>query len=151
MSRSRRSGVIPEHWPRPHTAAMTEETVRDVEDGKYRVGEVWNYETRPGDEGSTFTVLKVESRPGFGVIVHISVEGFRVPNPHAPNGLHERIRHMPFTEDAIDSSVTTRAAVGTPLPADIDAYANWRRYVDADGAGVFTITVAEAIELIPRD
>jgi hypothetical protein len=74
---------------------MTEETLRDFEDGKYRVGEVWNYATRPGDEGSTFTVLKVESSSQLGVIVQISVDGFRVANPHAPNDVYEKIGHMP--------------------------------------------------------
>jgi len=123
---------------------MSEEGPQEIEDGKYRVGEVWNYETRPGDEGSTFTVLKVEAWPRAGVIVHVCVEGFRVASPHAPNGVYERIGHMPFAEDAIDRSVTTRASAGSPLPDDGGGYENWRR---ARG-GWFTITVAEAVGLL---
>jgi hypothetical protein len=123
---------------------VTEETLQDIEDGKYRAGEVWNYETCPGFEGSTLTVLKVESSSRVGVIVHISVDGFRVASPHAPNGAYEKIGHMPFAEEAIERSVTNRAAVGTALPADNEGYEEWRR---ARG-GVFTITVAEAVDLV---
>jgi hypothetical protein len=116
----------------------------DTSEGKYHVGEKWNYRTRPGEEGSLLTVFKVESAPKVGVIVHVSVEGLRVENPRAPGGVSEGSRHMPFTEAAIDKSVTALAATGVPVTSDNEeAYENWRRA----GGGVFTITVAEAVEL----
>jgi hypothetical protein len=120
------------------------EVLVDTSEGKYHVGEKWNYRTRPGEEDSLLTVVKVESAPNVGVIVHVSVEGLRVENPGVPGGVSERIHHMPFTEAAIDKSVTVLAATGVPVTSDAEeAYENWRR---ARG-GVFTTTVAEAVEL----
>jgi hypothetical protein len=116
----------------------------DTSEGKYHVGQKWNYRTRPGEEDSLLTVVKVESAPKVGVIVHVSVEGLRVENPGVPGGVSERIHHMPFTEAAIDKSVTVLAATDVPVTSDEEgAYENWRR---ARG-GVFTTTVAEAVEL----
>jgi hypothetical protein len=118
----------------------------DTDDGKYHVGEQWSYRARQGEEGSWLTVLKVESSPKLGVIVHVRVDGVRIESPHAPNGVCETIGHMPFAESAIEKSVTTRAGAETAAIADDEGYQEWRRAFDAGGAGVFTITVAEGIQ-----
>jgi hypothetical protein len=55
---------------------------------------------------------------------------------------------MPFTEGAIDESVTTRAAAEITVTADDEGYKEWRRASDAGRASVFTITVAEAVDLM---
>jgi hypothetical protein len=119
----------------------------DANEGKYHVGERWNYRTRPGEECSLLTVLKVESLP-IGVTVHVSVDGLRIENPSAPGGVSESIAHMPFTEEAIDKSATTRAAAEITVTPDDEGYEEWRRASDAGRAGVFTITVAEAVDLM---
>ena len=80
--------------------------------------------------------------------VHVSVDGLRIENPSARGGVSERIGHMPFTEAAIDLSVTTRAAAEITVPTDDEDYQEWRRASDAGRAGVFTITVAEAVDLM---
>jgi hypothetical protein len=118
----------------------------DTNEGKYHVGETWNYRTRPGEEGSLLTVLRVESSPKLGVIVHVSLDGLRIENPAAPGGVSEGIGHMPFAEAAIDKSVTRRAASGVPVTAGDEGYKEWRRAFDAGDAGIFTITVAEAVD-----
>ena len=118
----------------------------DTTEGKYHVGEKWNYRTRLDEEDSVLTVLKVESSQKLGVIVHVSLDGLRIENPSVDGGISQTIGHMPFAEAAIDKSVTTRAASGVPVTADLEPYETWRRNVDAGGAGIFTITVAEAVE-----
>jgi hypothetical protein len=110
----------------------------DTNEGKYHVGEKWNYRTRPGEEDSLLTVLKVESSPKLGVIVHVSLDGLRIENPGAPGGVSETIGHLAFAEAAIDKSVTTRAATGVPVPADDERY---------ERASFFTVTVAETVHL----
>lgn len=120
----------------------------DTHESKYHVGERWNYRARQGEEGSLLTVLKVESSPKLGVIVHVRVDGVRIANPHAPTGVSETIGHAPFAESAMDKSVTTRAAAGTPTTADDEGYQEWRRAFDAGDAGVFTITVAEGVQVV---
>jgi hypothetical protein len=121
----------------------------DTDEGNYHVGERWNYETRQGDEGSLLTILKVESSPTAGVIVHISVDGLRISSPHAPNGVYDTIGHMPFAEASIDASVTSRVAVGAPVP-DSEGYDEWRRSFDAGEAGIFAISVAEAVDFMAQ-
>src|SRR6516165_5292875 len=49
-------------------------TLRDATDEKFKVGDVWEYETRKGEEKSTVTILKVENSPEPGAIVHIAVD-----------------------------------------------------------------------------
>lgn len=117
----------------------------DAPNSKFKVGQVWNYRTRPEDVGSTFTVVKVEESEKLGVIVHISLGGLKFKNPHHPSGFSETVSHMPFSETAIEDSVTTMVRDGADLPEFEDGYAEWRRAFDAGKAGVFTITVAEAV------
>jgi hypothetical protein len=52
---------------------------------------------------------------------------------------------MPFSESAIDKSVTTMVARTTTLPEFESGYREWRTGFDEGRAGVFTISVAEAV------
>lgn len=125
------------------------ETLVEVHDGKYRAGERWSYRARPGDEESVLTILRVESSLNIGVIVHIRIDGLRLESAHAPGGVTETIAHMPFAEGSIDGSVTTLAGAGDP-PEDDGGYQDWRREFEAGNAGVFTITVAEAVDAMAQ-
>jgi len=124
----------------------SKEAAAPVDAGKrsFHVGERWNYRARPGEETSTLTVLKIESLPKSGVVVHVSVDGLHLKSPKAPTGMTDNIGHLPFAEAALDRSVTTLAAVSVALPDYEAGYDEWRR---AKG-GVFTITVAEAVAFV---
>jgi hypothetical protein len=112
-----------------------------VTDAKYSPGQVWNYRTREGEELSTITVLRVESLPKIGVIVHVRVEGIRLKNcSGGPSPT--TIGHAPFTRDALDRSVTKLVEQGHTLPDFEEGYNNWR---EACG-GVYTIPVAEMLK-----
>jgi hypothetical protein len=115
---------------------------------KYHVGETWKYKARPGEEASTFTVVRVESTPKLGVIVHVSLGGLSVHSKHAPTGISDRIAHMPFSEAAIDKSVTAIVGEAESLPEFEEGYREWRTGFDQGKAGVFTIPVAEAVGYI---
>ena len=111
-----------------------------AKDKKYQPGQVWQYKTRAGEEGSRITVLRVERLLKVGVIVHVRVDRIRLRNcaggPEADN-----FQHMPFTKDALDRSVTKLEKDSVAIP-DLSGYEQWR----ADCGGVYTITVAEAIK-----
>lgn len=115
-------------------------------ESKYKAGQVWSYKTRPSEDQSTLTIVKVETDPAFGTIVHISIQGCRIKNPKAPKGYTDVIPHMPFSEDAIDHSVVKLLRTNVPLPEFQRGYEEWRR---AKG-GVFTTSVAEGIEFAER-
>lgn len=112
---------------------------------KYQVGETWKYKPRPGEEGSVLTIVRVESSPNFGVIVHISLAGLHIQNAHSPHGTSGEIAHMPFSEAAIDKSVTSLVNTTSALPHFEDGYREWRTAFDQGKGGVFTITIAEAV------
>jgi hypothetical protein len=122
----------------------------DAIDPRFRTGQRWSYRAREGEETSTLTVLKVESHPGMGVILHVAVDGLRVSNKLVSGGVTERACHLPFARTAIERSVL--ALTGHEVPADDwrDGYSQWREAFDEGKAGVFTITVAEAVDALER-
>jgi hypothetical protein len=111
----------------------------EIKDSKFRPGQVWQYKTRPGEEESTITILKVETLPKLGTIVHVRVEKIRLRNcTGGPEP--DKFEHMPFARDAIERSVT-KLVREKKVPDFSDGYEQWR---NACG-GVYTISVAEAI------
>ena len=120
----------------------------DTNEGKFHVGERWSFHSRDGEENATLTVVKVESSPKIGIIVHVSLEGLRMRSRHAPTGIAETVSHMPFAEAAIEKSVTRLLAKDAPLPSFEEGYQQWRAAFDQNKAGFFTATVAEGIDFI---
>jgi hypothetical protein len=113
----------------------------ETTDTKFRPGQVWQYKTRPHERSSTLTILKFESLPKVGTIIHVRVDKVRLRNctggPEPDN-----FQHMPFARDAIEHSVTKLAKEGG-VPDFQAGYDEWR---SACG-GVYTITVAETIQV----
>jgi hypothetical protein len=116
----------------------------------FRAGEVWRYHTRASEPDSTLTIVRVDEEPATGTIVHVYVDGLRIPNPHHPAGLSEVIGHMPFAEAVVAASVTERIGQVDALPDFEEGYESWRSAYDDGHAGVFTITVAEAVEVMEQ-
>jgi len=123
----------------------------DTSNARYHVGEKWSFQSRPGEENATFTILKVETdEKRGGVIVHITVEGVRIKCAQAPSGFSETVGHMPFDEAAIDKSVTRLVAKDVQLPPFEDGYQQWRTAFDSGKGGIFTITVGEGIAFLEK-
>src|SRR6266540_3582863 len=75
----------------------------DTDKSEFKVGQVWSYKTRPGEEPSTLVVLKVETAPGWKPIVHVGLTGLKIKTA---KGFQDTIPHMPFDETALKNSVT---------------------------------------------
>jgi hypothetical protein len=105
---------------------------------RLRVGQVWAIKTPSEEPDVRLTILHVESRPQIGTIVHVALSGLALSNGQGT------VEHMPFTEAAIESSVTSLIQESGPLPDFHEGYELWR---EANG-GVFTIEVAEALDAI---
>ena len=128
----------------------SETILQDTDRSGFKVGQEWAYQTRPGEEHSTFVVVKVEDAPGIGVIVHISLKGLKVKNVKDPERPSETISHMPFTEDAIKRSVTKIVNEPATLPSFAEGYADWRKAFESGKGGVFDVTVAEGVGIIEQ-
>lgn len=66
-----------------------------IQDDKFKVGQIWKYNTRTGEDNSTLTILKVEKYDSAGVVIHIYVNGRKVKNPQRPSGFYDDIGHLP--------------------------------------------------------
>jgi hypothetical protein len=113
----------------------------EIKDSKFRPGQVWQYKTRPDEKNSTVTILKVESVPKLGTILHVRVENIRLKN--CTGGTEsEKFEHMPFAREAIERSVT-KLVRESDVPDFQSGYDEWRKAC----GGVYTISVARAVEL----
>jgi hypothetical protein len=122
--------------------------LKEVKDEKYKPGQVWSYKTRTGEEASTFTVLRVDAAPEGKRIVHIHVDGIRLKNcTGGPEP--DTVAHMPFAKELIGASAVKNLRT-VKVPSFEDGYSEWRRGWDAGKAGIYTITVSEAIEVMQK-
>ena len=133
------------------TAALVVMSVAPGEaQGAFAPGQVWTYQTRVGEEQSTLTIVRVETLPKLGMVVHVSLNGLRVKNPQAPGGRSATIGHLPFSAEAVQKSVVRKVRDGAPLPSFEEGYREWRRAVDGGRGGVFTTSVAEAVTYVEK-
>src|SRR5579859_1982002 len=101
----------------------------------YAEGQVWEYHTRQGDEGSLLRIQKVEQLEKIGPVYHISVIG--VHFAHAP--LAGVLQHLPVSQATLDASVTRLSSSTATFPDPSAGIAQWR----AANGGVFTIPLAD--------
>ncbi len=121
---------------------------RDFEDDKFKVGQIWRYDNRTGEENSTVEILKVEKYEKTGIVIHIYVSGIKVKNPNRPSGFSEEIGHLPLSKEAVIKSVTTLLSENNELTEYKDGYNNWKEAFDNNKGGIFSITVKEAVQYV---
>jgi hypothetical protein len=110
-----------------------------------KVGDIWAYKNRPGEDGSTLTILKIEHYPKLGKVVHIRVNGFRMINPVTGNEFND-MPHLPFQAKALERSITHRIGETAEIPDFNQGYAAWRAAFDEGRAGAFKITVRQTLD-----
>jgi hypothetical protein len=113
-----------------------------VSDPDYKPGQVWSDRTRLDEDSSTITILRVESTPKIGVIVHVRIDGFKFTNC-AGGPAPTSMEHAPFTKSAIEKSVVRLLRMETRIP-NLEGYNDWLAHC----GGVYTISVAEALKVV---
>jgi hypothetical protein len=124
-------------------------TLTDTTDEKFRAGDLWEYETRKGEEHSRLTIAKIDNSPELGVIVHVAVDNVKFSNCHGgpePEG----VPHMPFARKALETSVKKRVASEQPLPDYQEGYEQWKTAYSKKRAGVYVIGVANAVSVAEK-
>ncbi len=109
---------------------------------RFHAGQVWVFTPPTNQPNARLTILRVENDGKLGTIVHIAISGVSFGDGQT------RIQHMPFTESAVEQSVTTLERESGPVPDFAEGYRTWRQAFDAGKGGVFTITVAKAFEAV---
>ena len=111
----------------------------------YAVGQIWEYKTRDGDEGSLLKIQQVEDSPALkkmGPIYHISVVGFRLANAQVTPVLP----HAPVSRETLDASVVRLSRAQVAFPDHAEGVRAWR---EAEG-GVYTIPVSLIVDLLDK-
>jgi hypothetical protein len=114
----------------------------------FTAGEVWSYRARPGEEGSTLLINKVESDQKLGSIFHISISGVHVKNRQAASGETTELPHFPVSKETLEKSCVKLVGTAKPNQQYLEGYNEWKQAFDQGHAGVFTISVAEIIAVI---
>jgi hypothetical protein len=130
------------------SSAQTEDTLKEVQDTKYKPGQVWSYKARPDEQKSTITILRVDETPKAKRIVHIRVDHVQLTNCQGGNAPNT-FEHMPFAKEALDQSVL-KVVRTSKVPDFENGYAAWRAGWDAKKAGYYTIPVAEALDVAQK-
>jgi hypothetical protein len=113
-------------------------------------GQLWNYKTRKGEEGSQVLINKVETDAKLGKIFHISVSGVKVKNPKIAGGFSTDLPHFPVSEETLKKSLTKLKAKSQPNPDYYEGYKTWKSAFDKGEAGVFTIDVADIVGVVEK-
>jgi len=113
-------------------------------------GQVWSYRTRAGEESSTLLIDKVESDPKLGSIYHISVFKVRVKNSHSPTGSSIDLPHFPVSKETLEKSCVKQVGRSKPNPEYREGYAQWKQAFEQGQAGIFTISVAEIVDVVEK-
>ncbi|CAM3033240.1 hypothetical protein SPAN111604_00415 [Sphingomonas antarctica] len=108
----------------------------------YAAGQIWAYKTRTAEDGSLLKIQQVESDAALGPIYHISIIGVHLSNPH----MRPELPHFPVSQGTLDNSVTKLVRSSAAFPDAAPGIDQWR----AAKGGVFTITVAEIIDLVDQ-
>lgn len=103
-------------------------------------GQVWQYQTRAGEENSTLTVLCIDELED-DAIIHIRVEGIQIGNASS-------IGHLPISAAALESSLTAFIMHLDKLPEFSEGYDQWKQAFDSGKAGYWKLPVSEAINAI---
>jgi hypothetical protein len=123
--------------------------LKQITDGKFRIGDVWEYITRPGEESSRLTIVRIDKSPELGVIIHVGVDKIKLANcSSGPEP--DSIPHMPFARSALDASVRKRVATNQPLPSFEGGYQDWRTAYLRKSAGIYIISVADAVSVAEK-
>jgi hypothetical protein len=106
-------------------------------------GQVWTYKSRPKDAGSTLTILRTETEPQFGPIVHVALQGVSLQGRHRSL---DQIEHVPFAKQPVRESLVRLEETLSEIPEFEVSYRMWRESVEKGDAGVFSVKVADAVQ-----
>lgn len=114
------------------------------EDIEFAVGQEWTYPNTERDSESTLVIGAIQNHPTLGKVIHILIKSVYLPNLKTNTNFLTDIGHMPYSEDALRSSIRVLKATDIEAPSIHGGINEWER---ADG-GVFTVPVKEAIQFV---
>jgi hypothetical protein len=115
---------------------------------EFREGQIWRYDTRPGEENSRLFIARIDRGLGNQSIYHIYLDGLQLKNPLFPGGVQDHLPHAPVTRKTLDASVTGLVEEGAVMPDIAEGYATWLLAFEKGQAGIFDLPVKEIVQVI---
>lgn len=115
---------------------------------KYDIGQIWEYQSRSGEEVSHIYIVRIDDHERLGKLYHIYIDGVQVKNPYIERGVQNIIPHIPVEERTLDESLTRLIEITEVLPDPSNGYNVWKQAFDSGEGGVFNIPVKQIIQYI---
>lgn len=103
-------------------------------------GQLWHYNTRPGEENSLLTVLAIDDEDDY-TIIHVRLDNINF-------GSNGYIQHLAFSAEAIMDSVTGFIKHLEKIPDFKEGYDHWKQAFKEGKTDYLKVTVKEAVEAI---
>jgi hypothetical protein len=114
----------------------------------FEAGQLWSYQTRPGDEASLVLIDLVETVPKLGAVYHIRVLRVHLPSWKDDSRPETDLPHFPVLKEALERSLVSNVGKRAPLDAYRKGYETWRSAFDAGRSGAFSISIAEIVSIV---
>jgi hypothetical protein len=115
-------------------------------DSRYAVGQVWTFADAPLPESRTI-IGALDDVEGLGLIVSICVTGMPVRDPASGGTQILGIDHAPMMPEGLDACLLENVGSSEPTASFEQLRKNWLSSIASDGAGAFSIGVAELVGL----
>ncbi|HKX12724.1 MAG TPA: hypothetical protein VJP40_06195 [bacterium] len=111
----------------------------------YRSGERWKYKAPPGQEESRLVVLGAEDHELVGWVIHISVEGLRIPAPKMKGGFVTELMHLPMSLVSFEKSLLAEdKARFRPIEFPNQGYEVWK----ANRGSAWDVPVGDVVKMM---
>ena len=111
----------------------------------YRSGERWKYKAPPGQENSRLVVLGAEEYEDIGWVIHLSVEGLRIPAPRKPGGWVSELMHLPMSLASFEKSLVAEdKAAFRPVELPNQGYEVWK----GNNGGAWDVPVGDVVKMM---
>ena len=112
-----------------------------------RAGQVWTYNTRPGESESRATVLQIDEEAD-QTIVHVRLDGLQLKSPTAPDGISREVEHLPLSLSAFERSTLLKVDDVDTNSLSRRGYDTWREAFDKGEAGVFDQPLKDVLDIV---
>ena len=116
-----------------------------VSSAQFRIGQVWRYQTRPGEGASRVIIGRIERIEGIGRVVHVKLTDVKLMSPAAPGSVATIMFHVPMREDWLAYSLVELTPEQGDLEGFAEGYGAWLAAYRRGEAGVFTIPLSEVV------
>ena len=112
---------------------------------QFRVGQVWRYQTRPGEGASRVIIGRIERIEGIGKVVHVKLTDLKLMSSAAPGSVATIMFHVPMREDWLAASLVELTPERGDLQGFAEGYGKWLAAYRNGDAGVLSIPLSEVV------